>query len=330
MTAHASLLDAVFATTSDAVFVTDGEGRIERINKAFERLTGFSEDELQGTEGNALFFNNRADDAPEDLFSNPDGMDLSDVQARTKTGSVHIHGLSVSPIGRAAVVENFMVIVTKPVVLERADGTLVGHDELTDLPNRSLLSDRADQAILNASRDGKSIAMLVMGLDRFGVVNDALGYGAGDRLLKGIAERLNMVIRVSDTAARLDGDKFAVMTPISANDDSVIVAEKVLKATKEPFDIDGEEVVLSFSIGISIFPQDAQTADTLIADALSAMQHGKTRGGDQYQFFATEMNAKAKSRLDLEKRLRRALQEEEFLLYYQPKVDVESDRVKGA
>ena len=330
MTAHASLLDAVFATTSDAVFVTDGSGHIERINKAFERLTGYSQDELLGSPANDLFFSNRADDAPDDLFANPDGVDLSGVQARTKTGNIHIHGLSISPIGRGETVENFMAIVTKPVALERADGTLVGHDDLTQLPNRSLLTDRAEQAILNASRDGKSIAMLVMGLDRFGVVNDALGYGAGDTLLKGIAERLNNVIRVSDTAARLDGDKFAVMTPISANDDSVIVAEKVLQATKEKFDIDGEEVVLSFSIGISIFPQDAQTADMLIADALSAMQHGKTRGGDQYQFFASEMNAKAKSRLDLEKRLRRALQEEEFLLYYQPKVDVETDRVKGA
>ena len=330
MTAHASLLDAVFATTSDAVFVTDGSGHIERINKAFERLTGYTQEDLLGSAANELFFSGRADDAPDDLFANPDGLDLTDVQARTKTGNVHIHGLSISPIGRGDTVENFMAIVTKPVALERENGSLVGHDELTELPNRSLLSDRADQAILNASRDGKSIAMLVMGLDRFGVVNDALGYGAGDTLLRGIADRLKQVIRVSDTAARLDGDKFAVMTPISANDDSVIVAEKVLKATKEPFDIDGEEVVLSFSIGISIFPQDAQTSELMIADALSAMQHGKTRGGDQYQFFATEMNAKAKSRLDLEKRLRRALQEDEFLLYYQPKVDVETDRVKGA
>jgi diguanylate cyclase (GGDEF)-like protein len=169
-----------------------------------------------------------------------------------------------------------------------------------------------------------------MGLDRFTVINDALGYAAGDQLLKEVAERLGKVIRSSDTAARLDGDKFAVMTPISAIDDSVIVAEKVLAAVKKVFHIKGEEVFITFSIGISIYPTDGEDFNDLLKDGLSAMQFAKSSGGAEYRFFASEMNAKARNRLDLEKRIRNALVNEEFVLFYQPKVDVATNRVKGA
>jgi diguanylate cyclase (GGDEF)-like protein len=206
----------------------------------------------------------------------------------------------------------------------------VGHDPLTGLPDRSLLADRVGQNILTAKRASKSIALLVMGLDRFTLINDALGYAAGDQLLKEVAERLLKVIRSSDTAARLDGDKFAVMTPISAIDDSVIVAEKVLNAVKSAFVIKGEEVYVTFSIGISIYPTDGEDFNDLLKDGLSAMQFAKSTGGAQYRFFASEMNAKARNRLDLEKRMRAALTNEEFTLFYQPKMDILSNRVKGA
>ncbi len=169
-----------------------------------------------------------------------------------------------------------------------------------------------------------------MGLDRFTLVNDALGYAAGDQMLREVAERLAKVIRVSDTAARLDGDKFAVMTPISAIDDSVIVAEKVLNAIKKPFTLKGEEVFVTFSIGISIYPTDGEDFDDLLKDSLSAMQYAKQDGGSQYRFFASDMNAKAKNRLALEKRMRAALVNQEFVLFYQPKVEPKTDRVKGA
>jgi predicted signal transduction protein with EAL and GGDEF domain len=135
---------------------------------------------------------------------------------------------------------------------------------------------------------------------------------------------------VSDTAARLDGDKFAVMTPISAIDDSVIVAEKVLNAIKKPFNLKGEEVFVTFSIGISIYPTDGEDFDDLLKDSLSAMQYAKQDGGSQYRFFASEMNAKAKNRLALEKRMRAALANEEFVLFYQPKVEPKTNRVRGA
>ena len=170
----------------------------------------------------------------------------------------------------------------------------------------------------------------VMGLDRFSLVNDAFGYATGDQMLREVAERLAKVIRVSDTAARLDGDKFAVMTPIAAIDDSVTVAEKVLSAIKKPFHLRGEEVFVMFSIGISIYPSDGASFDDLLKDSLNAMQYAKQNGGSQYRFFASEMNAKARNRLVLEKRMRTALANDEFVLFYQPKVEPKTSRVKGA
>jgi diguanylate cyclase (GGDEF)-like protein len=192
-----------------------------------------------------------------------------------------------------------------------------------------LLSDRVGQSIFNAKRTNKSIAMLVMGIDRFTVINEGLGYAAGDQLLKELGERLGKVVRQSDTAARLDGDKFAVMTPISAIDDSVIVAEKVLNGMRNAFHLKDEEIFATLSVGLSIFPTDGKDFDELLKGALSAMQFAKQAGGDQYRFFASDMNTKAKNRLELEKRIRAALVNNEFVLFYQPKVNPKNNQVRG-
>lgn len=256
------------------------------------------------------------------------------IRSKHADGHAHTHALDIRSIEDTdGGPSQFLAVILSESIQDGTtthDDRLVGHDPLTNLPDRSLLADRVAQNILNAKRSDKSIALLVMGLDRFTVINDALGYAGGDQLLKEVADRLSEVIRSSDTAARLDGDKFAVMTPISAIDDSVIVAEKVLKAVRQPFEIKGEEVVVTFSIGISIYPTDGETFDELLKDGLSAMQHAKTGGGGEYRFFASEMNTKAKNRLALEKRMRLALANEEFVLFYQPKMDVNNNRVKGA
>jgi diguanylate cyclase (GGDEF)-like protein len=245
-------------------------------------------------------------------------------------GQARAHSLTLTPIrdgdGRPS---RFVGLILSETFAAN-QGRKAGHDQLTDLPDRGLLADRVGQAILNARRVNKSIALLVMGLDRFTVINDGLGYGAGDSLLKEMSERLGKVIRQSDTAARLDGDKFGLMTPISAIDDSVIVAEKVLAGVRKPFHLKGEDVFATVSIGISIYPTDGKDFEELLKHALSAMQAAKQGGGNNYRFFASDMNAKAKNRLDLEKRMRAALVNEEFVLYYQPKVDPVNNRVKGA
>jgi diguanylate cyclase (GGDEF)-like protein/PAS domain S-box-containing protein len=327
---------AVLDATGDAVILTDRAGIIRQVNPAFHKLMGFAPGSLIGKDARELFADVNDAGFCDELWSSeaPETRHYTAVRSKHSDGRAQVHGLSMTPIrddhGGAA--DFLAVILSDSLQADAANGEVrrVGHDPLTGLPDRNLLADRVEQNILNAKRANKSIALLVMGLDRFTVINDALGYAAGDQLLKEVAERLGKVIRSSDTAARLDGDKFAVMTPISAIDDSVIVAEKVLAAVKKVFHIKGEEVFITFSIGISIYPTDGEDFNDLLKDGLSAMQFAKSSGGAEYRFFASEMNAKARNRLDLEKRIRSALVNEEFVLFYQPKVDAATGRVKGA
>ena len=330
-----ALFDAVLDATADAVMVTDRAGKIQQINPAFQKLTGFSSPALIGKDARDLFRDLNDPQFCDEVWSDePQTRHYESVRSKHADGRAQVHALSMTPIRDTAGVPNqFVAVILSDSFrtdAETGQTRRAGHDALTGLPDRGLLADRVGQNILNAKRANKSIALLVMGLDRFTVINDALGYTAGDQLLKEVAERLSKVIRSSDTAARLDGDKFAVMTPISAIDDSVIVAEKVLNAMKKSFALKGEEVFVTFSIGISIYPTDGEGFDDLLKDGLSAMQFAKSTGGDQYRFFASEMNAKARNRLDLEKRMRNALVNEEFVLFYQPKMDVGTNRVKGA
>ena len=330
------LFSAVLDATADAVMVTDRSGVIRRVNLAFEKLTGFDPGVLIGRDARDLFRDINDAQFCDELWDDG-GAPRHYPQVRSKhaDGRAQVHALSMTAVidtsGKPS--QYVAVILSESFQTDAASGVKtrqIGHDALTNLPDRSILADRVGQNILNAKRANKSIALLVMGLDRFTLVNDALGYAAGDQMLREVAERLAKVIRVSDTAARLDGDKFAVMTPIAAIDDSVIVAEKVLNAIKKPFLLKGEEVFVTFSIGISIFPTDGQDFDDLLKDSLSAMQYAKQDGGSQYRFFASDMNAKAKNRLALEKRMRAALVNEEFVLFYQPKVEPKTDRIKGA
>jgi diguanylate cyclase (GGDEF)-like protein/PAS domain S-box-containing protein len=330
-----ALFSAVMDATADAVMVTDRTGIIRRVNPAFEKLTGFAPNTLVGTDARALFEDVNDPEFCDAIWSEADeARHYPSVRSKHAGGRAQIHALSMTAIndgdGRPSQFVAVILSESFQTDAESGDTRRVGHDPLTGLPDRSILADRVEQNILTAKRGNKSIALLVMGLDRFAVVNDALGYSAGDQMLKEVGERLSKVIRVSDTAARLDGDKFAVMTPIAAIDDSVIVAEKVLSAIKKPFHLKDEEVFVTFSIGISVFPTDGESFDDLLKDSLSAMQYAKLDGGSQYRFFASDMNAKAKNRLALEKRIRSALVNEEFVLFYQPKVEPTTNRVKGA
>lgn len=331
-----ALFDAMLNATSDAVMVTGQDGKIVRVNAAFERLTGYTSDALAGSDARELFRDFNDAEFCDALWSATDSsvQSFDSVRSKNADGKAQVHNLSMTPIVTdGATPSQFLSVILSDTFQSDAEteGSTrrVGYDSLTGLPDRSLLSDRVDQAILNARRTDKSIALLVMGIDSFTNINDALGFNTGDTMLKEMADRLSEVIRQSDTAARLDGDKFAVVTPIAAIDDSVIVAEKVLHATEKIFNVGDEKVHITMSIGISIWPADAENFDELLRDSLSAMQHAKGLGGNQYQFFASDMNAKAKARVDLEKRMRVALEKEHYVLYYQPKVSPGTEKVKG-
>ena len=207
---------------------------------------------------------------------------------------------------------------------------LAHHDGLTGLPNRMLLQDRLGQAIEVARRQGLQLAVLFMDLDRFKHINDSLGHAVGDQLLKSVAQRLLACVRQSDTVSRQGGDEFVLLlSQVQHADDAAQFAQKILTALALPHPIDGHDLHVSVSIGISIYPADGQDAETLLKCADTAMYHAKENGRNNFKFFEQEMNARAVERQNIESSLRNALERREFVLHYQPKIGLSSGAIVG-
>jgi diguanylate cyclase (GGDEF)-like protein/PAS domain S-box-containing protein len=205
---------------------------------------------------------------------------------------------------------------------------LADHDALTGLPNRRLLEDRLTQAIALSRRNHKLTAVMFVDLDRFKGVNDSLGHSAGDALLKEVSRRLVSQLRVGDTICRIGGDEFVIVLPeVKRSSDVAQVAAKVIEQLAAPLVIDGRDLIVTGSIGIAVFPDDGDDAETLIRSADAAMYHAKELGRANYQFFTAEMNQAASRRLALETELRRALARGELVLHYQPMVEAKSGRL---
>lgn len=207
---------------------------------------------------------------------------------------------------------------------------LAQHDFLTNLPNRVLLNDRITQAVASARRSNTCPALLFLDLDKFKHINDSLGHAVGDLLLQAVARRLLDCVRTSDTVSRHGGDEFVVLLADERRaQDAALAAEKILVALATPFVIDDHQLHTSTSIGISVFPLDGLDAATLTKNADTAMYHAKERGRNGYQFFRHEMNARAVERQLIENNLRIALERSEFVVHYQPKLDLRSGRITG-
>jgi len=208
---------------------------------------------------------------------------------------------------------------------------LATHDGLTDLANRNLIRDRIAQAIGHARRAGSHLALMFIDLDRFKVVNDGFGHPFGDLLLRAAGERFSSALREDDTVARLGGDEFLILlTDLHRTSDVYIVAQKILDALERPFALEGREVHLNASIGVSLYPQDGEDFDTLLGHADVAMYRAKDLGRGTYQFFTPAMSAGLKQRVEREAQLRHALERSELQLAYQPKVDLASGAISGA
>jgi len=207
---------------------------------------------------------------------------------------------------------------------------LAFNDNLTGLPNRLLLTDRLRQAMLESERYNRLVAVLFLDLDRFKLVNDTLGHDAGDRLLKDVAKRLSDCVRPGDTVARLGGDEFTVVLANVAHEDDVgRVAQKIFNVFAQPFLLAGQELFVSPSIGIALYPLDDVEPAALLKNADAAMYHAKDSGRNNFQFFTPELNQRAVRRLGLETALRHALERQEFVLHYQPQVDLSNGRIIG-
>lgn len=204
------------------------------------------------------------------------------------------------------------------------------HDSLTGLPNRALLTDRLERAMLAATRTQRSLAVMFIDLDRFKTINDTLGHLTGDRLLREVAGRLVLAVRATDTVSRLGGDEFVVLVPdLLDGQEAGLVAQKIIEMLAAPIPIEQRDLHISPSIGICIYPHDGNDVETLMRHADTAMYHAKDNGRNNYQFFTPEMNHAAAQQFEMENRLRGALGREEFVLYFQPIVDMQSRQVRS-
>ncbi len=204
------------------------------------------------------------------------------------------------------------------------------HDLLTNLPNRALFRDRLNLAISQARRQDSQLAVMFLDMDRFKVINDSLGHLAGDQLLQAVAGRLTTCLRDSDTLARVGGDEFNLLIPdITGREDAVMIATKIFDQLKQPVQLEGHEVFVSFSIGIALFPQDGASMEVLIKNADMAMYHTKSHGKNGYEFFSDNMKGLFQQQLSMENSIRRALDGNQFELFYQPQMEVSSGRICG-
>jgi diguanylate cyclase (GGDEF)-like protein/PAS domain S-box-containing protein len=220
--------------------------------------------------------------------------------------------------------------IRERLAVEEKVAHLAQFDTLTGLPNRNLFQDRLTQAMALAKRNDWPMAVLFIDLDRFKLVNDTLGHGAGDELLKQAAVRLRSCIRASDTVGRLGGDEFAtILSELSKPGDAGLVAQKFIDAFKHPFNLDGREFFVTPSIGITLYPADSDNAESLVMNADTAMYRAKERGRNNYQYFTQDMNERALQRVQMEAALRRALERSEFRLFYQPKANLATGEICG-
>ncbi|HWR78171.1 MAG TPA: EAL domain-containing protein [Thiobacillus sp.] len=326
----------------DAVLTTDLLGNVTYLNRVAETMTGWPREDGLGRPIAEVF--TIVDGTTRQPAANPMlraitedetvGLGTDCVLVR-RDGSESAIEDSAAPIhnrdGRVtgAVIVFRDVSKARAMALEMAH--LAQHDFLTSLPNRLLLTERFSHAIGLAQRHHKQVGLMFLDLDHFKHINDSLGHAIGDQLLQSVANRLVACVRTTDTVCRQGGDEFVILlTEIGQPQDAAHVAETLRAALDMPHLIGGHELHVSLSIGISVFPDDGTNVDTLMQNADTAMYHAKASGRNNYQFFRADMNARAVRRLLVESSLRRALKQGEFLLHYQPKIDLASGAMTGA
>jgi|GEM_PF-864310 len=320
-----------------SVIITNTEGRIEYVNQALYKTTGYQADEVIGKTP-ALF---KSDKTHESIYREMwatlmSGKDWSGELLNTKKDGSDIWVQAhISPVKNPQGEVTHFLAIEENVTLRKTQEQHILHqakyDALTDLPNRLLAVDRLDQAIKMATRDKHKVGVMYVDLDDFKKVNDTLGHNIGDLLLVEASRRLEQIVRDEDTVARQGGDEFLIiLNGIQQAEDIGPIAQKIVSALSVPFTIEDIDFVLTPSIGLSLFPDDGQETTTLLRNADAAMYRAKNEGGNGYHYFTQEMNEEAQRRLAIERHLRHALQKNELRVVYQPIIDVASGNITSA
>ena len=325
----------------DAVITTDVGAIVEYLNPVAEALTGWTMAEAVGLSLESVFHTVN-EESPE-MVENPIILCLQEecvVEFANHTilmdrkGSSLAIEFSAAPIRDRNDVVIGVVLVFRDVSYKRSLlkelAHQAQHDALTGLPNRHWFNKSLSQALIQSRSKTGMLAVMFLDLDRFKLINDTMGHNLGDQLLKKVAERVGQTLRTGDILARLGGDEFLILLSDIRNDQEVVsVSERILKVFTQPIVIEDNEVYMSTSIGISLYPRDGSDMETLVKQADTAMYLAKEKGRNNYQFFTYDLNIKANERLTTEYSLRKALAREEFVLHYQPQVDFESGCVVG-
>lgn len=327
----------VFENSSEAIIVTDIQGRIQRVNRAFHSMTGYEFAEVKGRLPHRLVASGLSKEFMRDMRDSllTEGYWQGEVNYRNRNGEERPSWTGMTALkdehGRTTSHIIISSDITEKKVSEARIQKLAYFDPLTGLPNRSQMHEALGKLISDKQH---SAALLFIDLDRFKPINDTMGHPAGDQVLKEVALRLRASIRPQDLVARIGGDEFTVIMPgfkdaKEASDEAVEESERILHQLMQPFVIRDRELYLSASIGISLYPSDARNGTDLLRNADTAMYHAKAMGKNNFQFFAQEMNSKAMERLELENSLHQALTRNEFELFYQPQWDTHKGTLCG-
>ncbi|OGI51537.1 MAG: hypothetical protein A3E57_09005 [Candidatus Muproteobacteria bacterium RIFCSPHIGHO2_12_FULL_60_33] len=329
-------LSSAVEQTADAIVITDRRGVIQYVNPAYEQITGYPLKEVLGKNASVVKSGEHGKGFYEELWRTIlAGQVFRGVMVnRKKDGLLYYEEKTITPLKDAGGnIVRFVSTgkdITQRLQSEERLHHLAHHDPLTDLPNRLLLQDRLTQAMREADQLERLVAVMFLDLDRFKTINDTLGHDIGDALLKTVAERLATCLRPGDTVSRLGGDEFTItLANVAHVDDVTRVAQKILDQFISPFRIGGRDLFVTPSIGITLYPLDEKQPENLLKDADVAMYRAKELGGNRFQFYTPELNLRAARRLELETGLRQALERQEFILHYQPLVDMKTGRIRG-
>ncbi|MEG3639317.1 EAL domain-containing protein [Magnetococcus sp. PR-3] len=326
----------VIENASEAILITDHKGQIVDVNPAYEQVTGYSASEVIGKNPNVTQSGRHDKSFYNAMWAKirQTGRWEGEIWDRRKNGEVFPKWLTINTIkNRRDEISHYMGIFTD---ISRQKSTeenlekLAFYDPLTSLPNRALFRDRLNHEMSLTSRIGGSLSIFFINLDRFKYVNDTFGHDVGDELLIEVSSRTVDCLRKSDTVCRLGGDEFTVILPDPGSAESVSqVARHIIEALQKPFQLKGHEVFIGASVGIAMFPADGNDFETLTKNADLAMYQAKDAGRGTLRFYTPEMNLKSELRLSLEADLRKALELGQFTLFYQPKIEVGSNKISG-
>ena len=327
---------AVFDCTREGVLVSDKYGLIVHVNRAFVQITGYQSEEVLGRQPSMFKSGRHSAEFYQVMFDalEKDGQWSGEIWNRRKSGEIYPQWQSIRVIhDDRGMLSHYVAVFSDISAIKHSQhelAHLAHHDPLTDLPNRLLFTDRTEQALAAAQQHKRGCALLLIDLDHFKIINNSLGHNVGDQLLKAVGERLQNLVDTGITLARLGGDEFAVLVE---NCSQVVqaagLAQKILDCLKEPFPLDEHQLFVSASIGISLFPSDALNAEQLLRNADSALFKAKSSGREGYALYTEELTAHAQNRIELATELRRALEQQELRVYYQPVHDLRDSRLIG-